>query len=141
MMVLFVIFFFSDGKLKAVYTFLIGATCTFRFRLNSSQLYYWLVLCSQWPYRTCQTGCSISYILLKRVYKKGRKKQMDTRSYTIMIYNYIFNSALLMISYMFLFYNFICCFVSGIKIFKKKSFYILSLLCRGEVTTACILAT
>lgn len=59
----------------------------------------------------------------------------------MMIYNYIFNSALLMISYMFLFYNFICCFVSGIKIFKKKSFYILSLLCRGEVTTACILAT
>lgn len=83
------------------------------------------------------------YILLKRVYKKGRKKKMDTRSYTMMIYNYIFNSALLMISYMFLFYNFICCFVSGIKIFfqKKKSFYILSLLCRGEVTTACILAT
>lgn len=46
---------------------------------------------------------------------------MDTRRYTMMIYNFIFNSALL-ISY--LFYNFICCFVSGIKIFLQKTIFL-----------------
>lgn len=64
---------------------------------------------------------------LNEYIKREEKKKMNTRSYTMMIYNFIFNSALLMISYMFLFYNFICCFVSGIKIFKKKNLFIFCL--------------